>query len=258
MQGFESLWQMGLSVIPALRIWDLIDIAIVAFIVYRSLLLIKGTRTVQILVALGVLALVYSISNYVEARTTRALLASIFDNLFIIFIILFQQDIRRVLSQVGRTPFLTRSDSTKDANLIEELIKSSVSLANKKIGALIVIERMADVSDFIESGVSVDSQLSKEVLTSIFLPVSPLHDGAVIIRKGRISMAGCFLPLTLNTMASKQFGTRHRAALGITEETDAICLVVSEENGAVSVASGGRIIHNLDAAQLRKVLLESM
>jgi diadenylate cyclase len=205
-----------------------------------------------------VLALIYSVSFYVEARTTRALLGSVFDNLFIIFIILFQQDIRRVLSQVGKTPFLTKAESFKDGSLIEEIIKSAVSLANKKIGALMVIERQADVSDFIESGIVVDSHLSKEVLTSIFLPVSPLHDGAVVIRKGRIYMAGCFLPLTLNTMASKSFGTRHRAALGITEETDAICIVVSEENGSISMASGGRIVHSVDGNQLRKLLLEAL
>lgn len=239
------------------RWWDVLDILVVAFIIYRSLLLIKGTRTVQILMNLGALGLVYWLAYRIEARATRALLGTVFDNLFIIFIILFQQDIRRVLSRVGQTSFFARAES-KDGALIEELIKSSVSLANKKIGALIVLEREADVSEFIESGVAIDSQVSKEMLTSIFLPVSPLHDGAVVIRKGRIALASCFLPLTLNRMASQSIGTRHRAAVGLTEETDAICIVVSEENGSVSLASGGRITHNLDAPQLRKLLLESL
>lgn len=251
---FHTLGEM----IPQFRLLDAIDILLVAVIFYRSLLLIKGTKTVQILLNLGLLALLYWVSIRVEARTTRAFLGGVFDNAFIIFIILFQQDIRRVLSQVGRAPFLLRSDSSKDGTLIEELIKSAVSLANKKIGALIVIEKQAEVSDFVESGVPIDSQVSKEMLTSIFLPVSPLHDGAVVIRKGRIHMASCFLPLTLNAMTSKSIGTRHRAAIGLTEETDAVCLVISEENGSVSVASSGRIVHNLDAAQLRKVLLESL
>ncbi|MDB5039209.1 MAG: rane protein [Bacteriovoracaceae bacterium] len=246
------------EMLPLFRWWDFVDILIVAFIVYRSFLPIKGTRTVQILVSFGALAFIYWIAYHVEARTTRALLGSVFDNLFIIFVILFQQDIRRVLSQIGRTPFLSKAESFKDGYIIEELIKSTVSLANKKIGALVVIERQAEVSEFIESGVVIDSQVSKEMLTSIFLPVSPLHDGAVIIRKGRIAMASCFLPLTLNTMASKSIGTRHRAAVGLTEETDAVCVVVSEENGTISIASGGRITHNLDAAQLRKLLLESL
>lgn len=225
---------------------------------YRSFLLIRGTRTVQILVAFGVLAIIYTVSIYVEARTTRALFGSIFDQLFIIFIVLFQQDIRRVLSQVGKTSFFSKSSAPQNAQLVEELVKSAISLSNKKIGALIVIEREADLSDFVESGVVVDSQVSKEVLTSIFLPVSPLHDGAVVIRKGRLAMAGCFLPLTLNTSVSKQLGTRHRAALGVTEETDSLCIVVSEESGAVGFASGGRIATNLDGAQLRKMLLETL
>lgn len=141
---------------------------------------------------------------------------------------------------------------------MEELVKSCVSLANKKIGALIVIERDADISDFIEAGHPVDSDLSKELLISIFLPVSPLHDGAVLIRKGRIDRAGCLLPLSLNPLISKTLGTRHRAALGVTEETDAICLVVSEENGSVSVANAGKITHDLDAAQLRNYLAGAM
>lgn len=212
----------------------------------------------QILVSFGGLAFLYWLTNYVEARTTRALLGSVFENIFIIFVVLFQQDIRRILSHLGKIPFLSRTEGSKDAVVIEELIKSAVSLANKKIGALIVIEREADVSEFVESGIQIDSQVSKEMLTSIFLPVSPLHDGAVIIRKGRISLASCFLPLTLNNMTARSIGTRHRAAIGITEETDAVCVVVSEENGTVSLASGGRIVHSVDASQLRKLLLENL
>jgi diadenylate cyclase len=258
MGWFSDFFQLLREIIPQFRLWDAIDIFLMAFIVYRSLLLIKGTKTVQILISLGALALIYWVAAHVEARTTRAFLGSIFDNAFIIFVILFQQDIRRVLSQIGRAPFLMRVESSKDGTMIEELIKSAVSLANKKIGALIVIEREAEVSEFVESGVSIDSLVTKEMLTSIFLPVSPLHDGAVIIRKGRIHMASCFLPLTLNAMTSRSIGTRHRAAIGLTEETDAVCVVISEENGSVSVATGGRIIHNLDAAHLRKVLLESL
>jgi DNA integrity scanning protein DisA with diadenylate cyclase activity len=120
------------------------------------------------------------------------------------------------------------------------------------------VEREADLSDFIEAGEVLDSRVSKDVLTSLFLPVSPLHDGAAVIRKGRIFMAGCFLPLSLNPLISKALGTRHRAALGITEETDAICLVISEEKGSVSFASAGKISHDLEAGQLRKLLTEAL
>ncbi len=241
---------------PVFRFWDLVDILLVAFIAYRVLLFLKGTRAIQILVTLGGLFLLFWVSEQFEVRTFRAILGKLFDNLFIIFIVLFQNDLRRAFSQLSHTPFFSNSNSLKDSYLIEELIKSCVSLSNKKIGALIVIERQADVLDFVEPGILVDSLLSKELLTSIFLPVSPVHDGAVLIRKGRVHMAGCFLPLTLNPMSSKTVGTRHRAAVGLTEETDALCIVVSEETGAISLASRGRIAHTLDPAQLRKSLLE--
>ncbi|MBN8555276.1 MAG: diadenylate cyclase CdaA [Deltaproteobacteria bacterium] len=245
------------ELIPTLRLWDILDILIVAFLIYRVLLLIKGTRAGEILLGLGLLFFMFWIADRFEIRTLRALLAMVFDNLFIIFVLLFQNDIRRALSQVGRTSFLSPADSFKDMQLLEELIRSCVSLSNKKIGALIVIERQANVLDFVEPGTALDAQLTKEILTSIFLPVSPLHDGAAVIRNGRIHMAGCFLPLTLNPMVSKSVGTRHRAAVGLTEETDAVCIVVSEENGTISFAAGGKITHNLDAAQLRRALLEA-
>lgn len=239
-----------------LRWWDILDILVVAFLIYRALLLIKGTRAGEILLGLGLMFFVFWLSDRMEVRTLRALLATVFDNLFIIFIILFQNDIRRALSQVGRASIFTGSNVFKDTQLLEELVKSCVSMSNKKIGALIVIEKQADVLDFIEPGTILDSALTKEILTSIFLPVSPLHDGAVLVRKGRIYMAGCFLPLTLNPMVSKAVGTRHRAAVGLTEETDALCIVVSEENGSISLAQNGKITHNLDVTQLRKGLME--
>ncbi len=248
-----SYW---LELIPSFRLWDIVDVLIVAFIIYRFLLLIRGTKAPQAMIGLGFVAVLYFLADRLEIRTLSALLSSVFDNLFIIFIILFQADIRRVLSQFGKTSFFSRGNSYRDGNLIEELVKSSISLSNRKVGALIVLEKDADVTDFTDAGVSIDSALTKELLTSIFLPVSPLHDGAVIIRKGRIFLANCFLPLSTNSTSLKSIGTRHRAALGLSEETDAVCLVVSEENGSISVATGGRIIHNLDSAQLRKALLE--
>lgn len=248
-----SFW---LDMLPAFRLWDIIDILLVAFIIYRFLLLIRGTKAPQVLLGLGFVGIIYFIADRFEVRTLSALLFSIFDNLFIIFIILFQADIRRVLSQFGKTSFLSRGDAYKDGNLIEEVVKSSVSLSNRKVGALMVLEKDADVTEFTDSGISIDSQVSKELLTSIFLPVSPLHDGAVVIRKGRIFLANCFLPLSTQATGLKSIGTRHRAALGLSEETDAVCVIVSEENGSISLATGGRIIHNLDSGQLRKALVE--
>lgn len=251
-------WQLIQELFRFIRWGDLLDILIVAFIVYRLLLLIKGTRTAQILIGLIFLFLVYWVANRLEIRTVRAVLGYLFDNLFIILVLIFQQEIRRALSQVGQTPLFAASSGMKEGQVIEEIVKSAVTLSNKKIGAIMVIENRADVLDFVEPGTLVDGNLDRDLLTSIFMPVCPLHDGAVIVRNGRIHMAGCFLPLTLNPAVSKSVGTRHRAAVGLTEETDAVCVVISEENGGVSVAAHGKMTHNLDANQLRKVILDSL
>lgn len=241
-----------------IRWTDVVDILIITVLVYETLILIKGTRAGQILWGLILLAAVYWGAKALELRTVSALLGHVFNHIVIILVILFQLDIRRVLSQMGRASFLSTQGNIEESQILEEIVKACVSMSNKKIGALLVLERNADVLDFIEAGTTVDSQISKEVLTSIFLPVSPLHDGAVVLRKGRIYMAGCFLPLTLNPSVSKTMGTRHRAAVGLSEETDAVCVVVSEENGTISLAQNGKITHNLDAGQLRKMLLESL
>jgi len=244
--------------IGVIRLFDVLDIIIVAVLIYQALLLLKGTRALQIFAGLSLLFIFFWLSERFELRTLRAVLGSIFENWILILILLFHQDIRRALSRVGRTSFFRTSSTMNTGQAVEEVVKGVVSLANKKIGALVVLEREADVSDFIEAGVELDAILSKEALTSVFMPVSPLHDGAVIIRHGRLSRAGCFLPLSLNPLVSKTLGTRHRAALGITEETDAVCIVVSEEKGSLSFASSGRITHDLDAPQLRRLLTEAI
>jgi diadenylate cyclase len=237
------------------RWWDVFDILIVALVIYQVLLLIKGTQTLQIIIGLIFLFVVYWIASQFEMRTLQSMFGNIFDNFLIILILLFHAEIRRGLSSVGRAPFFKSSEKSAETKTIEELVKSCVSFSNKKIGVLVVVERQANVLDFIEAGTMIDSQLSRDVLTSIFMPVSPLHDGAVLVRRGRVHMARCFLPLTINPNVSKAVGTRHRAAIGLTEETDALCIIVSEENGTISLAQEGKIMHNLDQAQLRKRLL---
>jgi diadenylate cyclase len=255
---FEDILRFWREFSPLIRWWDLIDILVVAFFIHQAFLFLKGTRAFQLFLTLSLLFLFFWISERFQIRTVRAVLGSLFDNWVILLVLLFHQDIRRALSQFGVKSFLSASKKEDSSQLIEELVRSAVSLANKKIGALLVVEREADLSDFIEAGEVLDSRVSKDVLTSLFLPVSPLHDGAAVIRKGRIFMAGCFLPLSLNPLISKALGTRHRAALGITEETDAICLVISEEKGSVSFASAGKISHDLEAGQLRKLLTEAL
>ncbi len=256
MLKWEIITQWFWDFFSLLRWADILDVLLIAVLVYRVLVLMKGTRAGQVLIGMALIGVIYWTAVWSEMRTVAAALNYVFENIVIILVILFQQDIRRVLSQVGRASIFKSQDSLHESQMLEELVKSCISMSNKKIGALMVLEKQADVLDFVEPGTIIDSHISKEMLTSIFLPVSPLHDGAVLLRKGRIYMAGCFLPLTLNPSVSKSVGTRHRAAVGLTEETDALCIVVSEENGSVSLAAGGRITHNLDAAQLRKMLLE--
>jgi len=163
---------------------------------------------------------------------------------------------RRVvnLAQMGQNPLLRTISAIEETRFIEEIIRTAVSLANKKIGAIIVFERETELGDLIEMGTPLDAKVSKEILTSIFLPYSPIHDGAVIIKGGRIAAAGCFLPLTLSAAVSKTLGTRHRAAVGITEETDAVVIAVSEEAGTISVAVEGKLTRGVDAAALRRIL----
>lgn len=243
--------------LPAgLRIWDVIDILLVAFVIYRIFILIKGTRALQMLVGLAFLVMAFVLSQVFELFTLHWILNAFLSSIILVVVVLFQNEIRRALAHVGMNPFLSsRESASEGAQVVEELMKASVSLANKKIGALIVLERETDLRDYVEGGVKIDAQLGKELLLSIFLPYSPIHDGAVIVAAGRLRWAGCFLPLTTRADVDKELGTRHRAALGITEETDAVVIVVSEETGGISLVLNGRITRHLDGASLRRVLL---
>ncbi|MBA2662154.1 MAG: TIGR00159 family protein [Bradymonadaceae bacterium] len=236
----------------------LLDMAIVFFVIYRILLLIKGTRAVQMLVGL-VLVLVFfflSQEDYLHLATTNWFIDMFIANFIVIIVIIFQSDIRRALAQVGRAPLFSGSGSFEETSVLEEVVKASVMLASRKLGALIAIEREADLSHYTEEGIKLDSFVSKDVLFTLFLPEhqNPLHDGAVIIQKGRISAAGCFLPLTINPRVEKTLGTRHRAAIGLSEDTDSAIVVVSEETGTISVAYDGELYRDLDANALRAIL----
>ncbi len=235
---------------------DTVDIALVYYIFYRVLLLIKGTRAFQMLVGLGILVLLLIASQAFEFYTLDWLIHSFWSQIVLALVILFQPEIRRALARVGERPLFRSLSSVEGSKFIEETVKAAVSMANKRIGALIVIERDTDLSTIVEMGTDLDAKVTKEILVSIFLPYSPIHDGAAIIRSGRIVAAGCFLPLTLSSNLSKALGTRHRAAVGLTEETDAVVVVVSEETGEISVVRGGGIEHNADAPSLRKTLSE--
>ncbi|KAF0220212.1 MAG: hypothetical protein FD174_1451 [Geobacteraceae bacterium] len=233
---------------------DLLDIALVAFLIYRFLLLLKGTVTSRLLLGLAVLLLSYVISHVTGVQTLSWLLDNLFGSVILLLVIIFQHDIRRALVTIRRNRAAPELDKEEGGEIIEELVAATEALAVKKIGALIVIERGMSIDSFLAVGTEIDAKVTSELITSIFLPYSPIHDGAVIIQKGKLTKAGCFLPLTQNPEISKALGTRHRAAIGLSEIVDAVVVVVSEETGKISVAVGGRITRDLELNTLRKVL----
>ena len=233
---------------------DTLDILIVSFIIYRIILLIKGTRALQMLNGFAVVFLFYIIAQKAELMILHWILTNFLSSIILIIIVIFQHDIRRALTRVGSVPFFTSTEDIDEATVLDEVMKASITLSNKKIGALIVLEREVGLKNYLDIGTKLDALVNKEVLQSIFLPNSPLHDGAVIIQKGRITAGSTLLPLTTNPVFDKTLGTRHRAALGLTDETDAVVIVVSEERGGVSLVEGGRIIQDLDVDELRKAL----
>jgi len=237
---------------------DLLDILIVAFIIYRIILLIKGTRAVQMLLGLAVILIVYVVSQVVGLYTLHWFLDNFLSSLILVIIVIFQSDIRRALMHVGRNPFFAGMSYREEKEVIEELAQASAVLASRRIGALIVIERETGLKDFLEIGTEIDSRVSSDLIVSIFHPASPIHDGALVVQQGRMTRAGCFLPLSQNPDISKTLGTRHRAAIGLTELVDAIVIVVSEETGKVSVVLGGRITRDLDMESLKKVLKRTL
>ncbi len=232
---------------------DIIDIAIISYIIYRLLLLIKGTRAFYMVFGIIILIFVSFVSQYLGLKTTSWVLSNFSGYLFLTIIILFQPEIRRALAFIGETKMFGTSGEDISYT-IDELVKAATILANRQIGALIVMQRDTELSHYIQAGTKLDSNVCKDLLISIFIPYSPLHDGAVIISEGKIKYAGSILPLTKHENIDRKFGTRHRAALGITEETDSVSIVVSEERGTISVAFKGNITSELDADMLRDTL----
>lgn len=233
---------------------DVLDILLVAFVIYNLLKLIRGTRAVQVLLGILFLSGIYYLAGVTELRTLQALLRSLVIFLPIAMIVLFQQEIRRALANFGRNPLWGLSSSQDVESTINEIVLAATALARQRIGALIVIQRLEGLRNFIENGIVLDARVSCDLLISIFTPDNPLHDGAVIVQEDRLAAAACFLPLTPNPELSIELGTRHRAALGISEETDALAVVASEETGNLSLAIDGQILERLDAKDLRNKL----
>ena len=236
--------------LPLSSVRDIVDVLLVAFLLYNLLLLIRGTRAVQVL--LGILVLV--ITYYLARMLKLPALETTFENFFIL--VLFQHEIRRALANFGRTPLWGLAHRQSLAKALHDVALAATTLSERRIGALIVFERQEGLRNYVESGIAIDGVLSTDLLISLFHPASPTHDGAVIIQGARIASASCFLPLTRNPELSKELGTRHRAALGICEETDAVAVVVSEETGGISLAIGGTLHRKLDSNALLTLLFK--
>ena|SRR2546428_1041128 len=246
---------------PPIGWWDLADILVVSILVYEVLKLIRGTRAVQMAIGAGIFVALFYGSRWWHLETVNWLIRNMFGYVVFAVIVLFQSDIRRALAHFGRAPFFryfARSAEIEES--IEELAVAATLLSQQRIGAIIAIERQIGLRNYIEGGIRLDAVLSYDLLQSIFLPSSPLHDGAVIVQENRVAAAACFLPLTVNPRLSKTLGSRHRAAIGLTEENDAVAIVVSEETGRMSIVVDGDIERGLDAdtlrARLRSLILQ--
>jgi diadenylate cyclase len=244
------MWQF----LANFRWQDGLDIVLVAILIYQIFLMLRGSQAIQVLVGLFLLFLAYLGARHLELFTLEWLLDGVVRSLLLIVIILFQADIRRVLSRVGRKALAPHD--TQEPSTTEEICEAIENLANHRIGGLIILERQTGLSEYLEGAVRLDSLITRELLVTLFWPHTPTHDGAVIVQGDRIIAAGCLMPLSKNPNLDPTLGTRHRAAVGITEHSDALALVVSETNGQISLARGGKIMQNLTLLQLRQALQE--
>ncbi|MGE3178388.1 MAG: diadenylate cyclase CdaA [Vicinamibacterales bacterium] len=245
-------WWSALLNRPAFDWRDLLDILVVSVLVYEVLKLIRGTRAVQMALGGGVFVALFYGSRWAHLETVNWLIRNLLGYLVFAVIVLFQSDIRRALAHLGRAPFFryfAKAESAEES--IEELAVAAGMLSKQRIGAIIVIERQIGLRNYIEGGIPLDAVMTYDLLVSIFQRSSPLHDGAVIVQEDRIAAAACFLPLTVNPKLSKELGSRHRAAIGLTEENDAVAVVISEETGSISVVADGDLERGLDTEALR-------
>lgn len=260
-----SLFQQVLGVIGSFRLADFLDICLVAFVVYSVVKFVRETRAIQLFKGILLFGIVYVIITVLEMQASSYLFRSVASNAVVFLIIIFTPEIRHALESVGRNGFsnislISLSKSSKQImneklnSMITAVCRSVSSMSENKIGALIVFERQTLLGSIIETGTTVDALATEELIGTVFFPKTPLHDGAAIIRGDRVAAAGCILPLTKNNALSKELGTRHRAAIGMSEESDAVVVVVSEETGTISIVNKGNIKRDLTSAQLRDTL----
>lgn len=259
-----TFWNQLVFAVSNFRIFDLIDIIVIAFLIYKAFQFLRETRAGQLVKGIIILIVVYAIANWFELAVMKWVLSVAVDSLLIAIIVIFQPELRRMLEHVGNTKFGRGGFLVGEVDNISECIdvvcKAARTMQDNKIGALIVFERSTQLGEIINTGTIIDAKASSSMINNVFFPKSPLHDGAMIIRNGRLYAAGCILPLTQNNNAfSSNLGTRHRAAIGMTENSDAVVLVVSEETGNMSIVCDGQITRNYNSvtacAELRRLLI---
>lgn len=255
-----AFWNQIVFVVSNVRFFDILDITAIAFLIYKTIEFLRQSRAGQLVKGLVILLVAYGLATWWELAVLRWLLSIIVDSAVIALAVIFQPELRRILEKVGHTRFAASSqEGTRIASCIDEICKAAAVMQDKKIGALIVFERTTQLGEIINTGTIIDAETSASMTNNIFFPKSPLHDGGLIIRDGRLYAAGCILPLTESRNVSSQLGTRHRAAIGMTENSDAVVLVVSEETGTISIAINGEIKRNYTAvsanAELRSHLV---
>ncbi len=245
-----------LEFLHQLRWQDAVDIGIITFLVYRLLQIVRGSRAMQMIIGLAVILVAYVLSRALGLFTLNWILDNFLGSIILVIIVIFQNDIRRALTQVGSAPLFTGTDRMvqRHEEIIEEIVQAAISLAEKRIGGLIVIQREVGLNEYMEIGTRLDARVTRELVESVFSPYSPIHDGALVIQNGRVSAVRCLLPLSTNPNLRKTWGTRHRAALGVTEETDCVAIIISEQEGTVALVVGANVTENIDGDRLRLAL----
>ncbi|MBQ8532560.1 MAG: diadenylate cyclase CdaA [Clostridia bacterium] len=263
--GIYSIWNQIVYAVSGFRFpFDLIDILVIAYIIYKAIGFLRETRAGQLVKGIAILLAVYVIADWWELAILKWTLSKVMGTAIIAAAVIFQPELRRILEKVGRTNFrggkLLDGEESAVSNCIDNVSRAAGTMQEKKIGALIVFERKTQLGEIINTGTVIDAEPSVSMVNNIFFPKSPLHDGAMIVRDGRLYAAGCILPLTQREDISMQLGTRHRAAIGMTENSDAVVLVVSEETGIISIVSNGQITRNYNSAsacaELKRMLVE--
>lgn len=244
------------EMIGQFRWQDGVDIGIITFLVYRLLQILRGSRAIQMILGLAVILVAYASSRALGLFTLSWIIDNFLGSIILVIIVIFQSDIRRALTQVGTAPLFGAAERMiqRREDIIEEVSQAAVNLAAKRVGALIVLQREVGLNEYMEIGTRLDARVSRELMESVFQPHSPIHDGALVIQKRRVTAVRCLLPLSTNPRLRKSWGTRHRAAIGVTEETDAVAIVVSEQEGTAALVVGGNVTENMDGVTLRTAL----